>query len=71
MAAITPRVLFTEKQEAQRLGFSQRTLQSWRLKGGGPPYFKVGNGGIRYDPNLSDAWLDGCLRTNTSQGEAA
>jgi hypothetical protein len=64
------RILHDEKQEAKRLGFSPRSLQAWRLKGGGPPYFKIG-GGVRYDPLLSDAWLQTCIRANTSQGEAA
>lgn len=71
MSTSPARVLVSEKDEAKRLGFSPRTMQAWRLKGGGPPFFKVNGGAIRYDPNLNDAWLDSCLRTNTSGGEAA
>ena len=71
--SVTPfKTLHDEKQEATRLGFSVRTLQQWRVRGGGPPYVKLGKqqGAVRYDPVAVDAWLEAHTRTNTS-GEAA
>ncbi|WP_295586882.1 helix-turn-helix domain-containing protein [uncultured Lamprocystis sp.] len=53
-----------EKREAERLGFSVRTLQQWRVKGGGPPYFKLGSA-VRYDPVQVDSWLDEHTRVDT------
>lgn len=65
------RRLHTEKQEAERMGFSVRTLQAWRHRGGGPPFLKI-NGAVRYDPARSDAWLEEQTRTSTSDpGPAA
>jgi len=57
--------LHTEKEEAERLNLSVRTLQSWRYKGGGPPYLRLGSV-VRYDPVRVDAWLDQQVRTSTS-----
>jgi hypothetical protein len=36
-----------ESQAAIFLGISVRTLQAWRVKGGGPPYVKIGRS-VRY-----------------------
>jgi predicted DNA-binding transcriptional regulator AlpA len=58
--------LRTEKQEAARLGFSVRTLQQWRLRGGGPPYLKIGSA-VRYNPDAVDAWLNERTRHSTAQ----
>jgi hypothetical protein len=62
---LEPRPLNTEKEEAKRLKVSVRTLQSWRYKGGGPPYLQLGSA-VRYDPVRVDAWLDQQVRTSTS-----
>ena len=37
----------TEMQAAIFLGVSARTLQAWRVRGGGPPYVKIGRA-VRY-----------------------
>jgi hypothetical protein len=37
----------TEMQAAIFLGVSARTLQAWRVRGGGPPYTKLGRA-VRY-----------------------
>ena len=37
----------TEMQAAIFLGVSVRTLQAWRIRGGGPPYAKMGRS-VRY-----------------------
>lgn len=42
-------VLATERQAAQLLGVSARTLQDWRLSGKGPlPFTKLGRKMVRY-----------------------
>jgi predicted site-specific integrase-resolvase len=46
--------LLKEREAADLLGLSFRTLQSWRSRGGGPAYVRLG-GGVRYDAHdLSD-----------------
>jgi predicted DNA-binding transcriptional regulator AlpA len=42
-----PDAALNENQAAELLGFSVRTLQSWRMQGGGPRYVKVGRS-VRY-----------------------
>jgi hypothetical protein len=36
-----------ESQAAEFLAVSVRTLQAWRVRGGGPPYVKIGRS-VRY-----------------------
>jgi len=57
--------LLDEKQAAQRLNLSPKTLQKWRLTGGGPVYLKLGTA-VRYREVDLDAWLDARTRTSTS-----
>lgn len=66
----TLRTFNDEKTEAARLGFSVRTLQMWRLRGGGPPFIKL-RSAVRYDPLAVDAWMDSQARHNTSGGKEA
>ena len=61
----------TEKEAAARLALSPRTLQQWRVKGGGPPFLKLG-AAVRYDPDVLDQWEEDQTRANTSDpGPAA
>ena len=46
------------KQAAHWLGVSVRTLEDWRARGEGPPYYKVG-GGVRYSIAELEAWFVG------------
>ena len=55
----------TEKEAAERLALSTRTLQQWRVRGGGPPFLKLG-AAVRYDAAALDAWADKQTRANTS-----
>lgn len=55
----------TEVEAAEILAVSPRTLQQWRVKGGGPPYQKFG-AACRYDPDALAAWIDAQTRNNTS-----
>lgn len=64
------KTLHTEQQEAARIGFAPKTLANQRCRGDGPPFLKIGRL-VRYDPALTDAWLDERVRASTSQVEAA
>lgn len=57
--------LLTEKQLAERLSISSRTLQTDRQRGGGIPYLKIGRS-VRYDRDDVVAYLNSRKRTSTS-----
>ena len=58
--------LLTEKQVADQLGISNRTLQAWRYRGGHtPPFLKVGRA-VRYRPGDVRSWLAERRRRSTS-----
>lgn len=42
-----PDSAINENHAAEFLGVSVRTLQAWRVRGGGPPYLKIGRA-VRY-----------------------
>ena len=47
IAATDPDAALNENQAAEFLGLSVRTLQAWRVRGGGPRYVKIGRS-VRY-----------------------
>src|SRR5262245_38424398 len=51
-----PDAALKENQAAKLLGVSPRTLQAWRLRGGGPPYLKIGRA-VRYQRKVLVAFL--------------
>jgi predicted DNA-binding transcriptional regulator AlpA len=57
--------LNTEREEADRLNLSVRTLQAWRTRGDGPPFVKLGRA-VRYNPGVVDAWLATRARSHTA-----
>lgn len=63
-----PMPLLTEKEVAKMTGFSIRTLQSWRTRGGGPRFVKISARCVRYRIEDVEAWIDERLRTSTSDG---
>lgn len=57
--------LLNEKQAAELLSVTVRTMQSWRVTGGGPPYVKLGRA-VRYIKSDLEAWILKGKRQNTS-----
>ena len=49
--------LWTFQDVSQFLGVPVGTLYQWRVRGEGPPAFKLG-GHVRFDPDRVRAWLD-------------
>lgn len=61
--------LLSERDAANVLGLSPRTLQDYRLDGNGPPFVRVSPRTIRYSAaDLSD-WLAERTFTSTSEYE--
>lgn len=53
--------------EASRIvGFPPCTLNTWRSRGDGPPFIKVGERSVRYQRRTLFAWLAARQRRNTS-----
>ena len=56
-ASLDPDALFTESQASEFLQISVRTLQAWRVRGGGPPFVKCGRS-VRYRRRDLLSWVD-------------
>jgi hypothetical protein len=57
---VEPFTLLNDDQTAVKLGISPATLRSWRCRGIGPPYIKLGqstNASVRYNPIDLDEFL--------------
>ena len=63
---IDPDTLLTEHQTTRMLNVSSRTLQNWRLRGGGPLYVKCGRA-IRYRRRDLLDWIEKGTIENTGQ----
>jgi excisionase family DNA binding protein len=62
--------LLKEKEASAVLNVSQKTLQAWRYRGGGPKFVKVGRA-VRYMRDELNAFIQAHERTSTSdQGKA-
>ncbi|MBF0169331.1 MAG: helix-turn-helix domain-containing protein [Alphaproteobacteria bacterium] len=62
--------LIPENEAADFLAHSVRSLQNWRVRGGGPQYVRVSRRSIRYRRRDLIAWAEERLRHHTSE-EAA
>lgn len=62
---ITNSAYLTTKDAARHLGFSYKTLESWRARGMGPRYRQLPNGRIRYLMNELDDWARSLGDTST------
>lgn len=61
------RMIFTENQAAEYLQLSPRTLQAWRLRGGGPVFVRVSKRCVRYRLVDLQAWAEARLARSTSE----
>ena len=50
--------LLTTSQAANALAISRRTLESWRLKGTGPPFISYSSRCVRYRESDLREWLE-------------
>lgn len=57
--------LMDEKQAAEFLAISPRTLQAWRLTGGGPAFKKIGRV-VRYDSADLATFISARTHTSTA-----
>ncbi len=60
--------LLTPKEAADFLRVSESWLAKARMRGDGPPFPKVGRS-IRYSRAALVQWLNGRLRSSTSEGD--
>ena len=58
--------LITEHEAAAFIGYTIRTLQNWRVRGGGPKFVRVSSRSVRYRPRELIEWADSRLRASTS-----
>lgn len=58
--------LLTERQAAEALGISHRSLQAWRCRGEGPKFLKLNGTIVRYRAEDLDAWVADAVRNSTS-----
>lgn len=59
-------LLLTEQEAGQILGFSPRTLQKWRVSGGGPAFVRVSSRCVRYRMEDLERWIADRVRMSTS-----
>jgi excisionase family DNA binding protein len=70
-AAKVPDVLalLTTTDAAEFLGVSRRTLEGWRVKGGGPRFVSVSRGMVRYRRTDLESWIEGRVVANTTEAD--
>ena len=59
--------LINEAEAAEFLGHSVRTLQNWRVRGGGPHYIKISKRSVRYCRRDLIEWRDLLRCAHTSE----
>jgi len=69
MANERPTPYVPQKAAAEYINGSERTLEAWRHKGGGPPYFKCGRR-VLYLLDDLDAFIRAGRRASTSDSGA-
>ena len=60
-------VLLTEQQAAACLSINPRTLQKWRVIGGGPLFVRISRRCIRYRREDLEQWTNSRVKSSTSQ----
>ncbi len=61
--------MLSESEAAAFLGFGDRALQNWRLRGGGPLFVKVSARAVRYRLCDLRRWAADRLRASTSDAD--
>lgn len=64
---LSPDRYINEKQAAEFLGISVKTLQGYRVKGGGPEFRKFGAKTVRYKFSDLKNWAENRKKKNTSE----
>ena len=59
--------LLLESEAAEELRLSVRTLQRWRVEGGGPPFVRLGRHRIAYRRQDIERWAMARIVANTSE----
>ncbi|MEW6238891.1 MAG: helix-turn-helix domain-containing protein [Candidatus Omnitrophota bacterium] len=59
--------VLTTLEAARILHLSRRTLESLRIRGGGPRFVRISNRCVRYRPEDISQWLEERSRFNTSE----
>src|SRR5262245_40661570 len=65
-----PDAAFNESQAANLLGVSVRTLQAWRVRGGGPRYIKIGRA-VRYQRRVLVSFQAEHTVSSTTEADTA
>jgi predicted DNA-binding transcriptional regulator AlpA len=58
--------LLFQAEAAHLLGLSPRTMEAFRVKGGGPIFYSIGRRAVRYRRADVIAWREACRRKSTS-----
>lgn len=64
---LDPDELYVERQAAQLLKVSEKTLQYWRLTGNGPKFVRISKRCVRYRRRDLIAWIEQRLKASTSE----
>lgn len=64
--AHTKAQMLNEKEVAARWSISPRTLQAWRLKGGGPRFVRLGRA-VRYMVQELEQWVANQTKQSTAE----
>jgi len=59
--------LVSEKIAAEHLDLSVRTLQAWRMRGGGPVYISISRKCVKHRIYDLDSWVSDRIKTSTSE----
>jgi len=66
-APVLDKKLVSEMVAAEFLCLSFRTLQNWRVRGGGPRFIRISSRCIRYRISDLEEWIAGRTVSNTSE----
>lgn len=61
--------LLDEEETAEYLGLSPRTLQGFRVRGGGPDYVKLGSRAVRYRLSDLEEYIEDRIQSSTSEDD--